>query len=66
MYCNETYGTRYLWIHPDWDEKGYKENRINMLKRSTTEELEKITAQIAELNGKKSELDNLMKIIGCE
>ena len=64
MYCNETYGTRYLWIHPDWDEKGYKENRINMLKNIASKKLEDITAQIIELSGKKSELDKLMKIIG--
>jgi hypothetical protein len=64
MYCNETYGTRYLWIHPDLDEKAYKESRIKMLKRMANEELGKITSQIAELSGKKSELDKLMKIIG--
>lgn len=64
MYCNETYGTRYLWIHPDLDEKAYKESRIKMLKRMANEELEKITGEIIELSGKKSELDKLMKIIG--
>ena len=63
MYCNDTYGTRYLWIHPDLDEKAYKENKIKKLKRTATEELEKITTQIIELSGKKSELDKLMKII---
>ena len=64
MYCNETYGTRYLWIHPDLDEKAYKESRIKMLKRMANEEFEKITGEIIELSGKKSELDRLMKIIG--
>ena len=64
MYCNETYGTRYLWIHPDLNEKAYKESRIKMLKRMVNEELEKITGEIIELSGKKSELDKLMKIIG--
>lgn len=64
MYCNDTYRTRYLWIHPDLDEKAYKEIRIKMLKRMANEELEKITGEIIELSGKKSELDKLMKIIG--
>lgn len=64
MYCNDTYCTRYLWIHPDLDEKAYKESRIKMLKRMANEELEKITGEIIELSGKKSELDKLMKIIG--
>lgn len=64
MYCNDTYGTRYLWIHPDLDEKSYKENRISMLRETANEELEKITSEINELNRKKSELDKLMKIIG--
>ena len=64
MYCNDTYGTRYLWIHPDLDEKTYKESRIKMLKRMATEEFEKITGEIIELSGKKSELDKLIKIIG--
>lgn len=63
MYCNETYGTRYLWIHPDFDEKSYKEDRIRIIKRGITKLDVEITSKINELAEQKSELDDLLTAI---
>jgi hypothetical protein len=63
MYCNETYGTRYLWIHPDFDKKAYKEDRIRIIKRGIAELDDEVTSKINELAKQKSELDDLLKAI---
>lgn len=63
MYCNETYGTRHLWIHPDFDEKAYKEDRIRIIKRGISKLDNEVTSKINELTKQKSELDDLLKAI---
>jgi len=63
IYSYKIYGTMYLWIHPDMDERTYKANRIRIAMEDAAELYKKNEEKMREAMRNISELNEMTKML---